>query len=119
MCTCQMYILTLCCRFHLFCQHGVWISTTFCTILQKQTSELILINTKFTNDTNQYLKQFCCPYNIFPQSLSPLHIGKSMNWWTFPKIESLRFLQNYDDYNCIFGIKLKGLSLSFILGVIQ
>ena len=25
----------------------------------------------------------------------------------------------YDDYNCIFGIKLKGISLSFILGVMQ
>ena len=31
----------------------------------------------------------------------------------------LRFVQNYDGYNCIFSIKLKGLSLSFILWVIQ
>ena len=40
--------------------------------------------------------------------------GKSRNRRTFLKIENLRFLQNYDDYNCVFGIKLKGLSLSFI-----
>ena len=45
--------------------------------------------------------------------------GKSRNRRTFPKIENLRFLQNYDEYNCIFGIKLKGLSLSFIWRVIQ
>ena len=44
---------------------------------------------------------------------------KSRNRWTFPKIEYLGFLHNYGGYNCIFGIKLKGLSLSFILGVIQ
>ena len=37
-----------------------------------------------------------------------------MNRRTFSKIENVRFLQNYDDYNYIFGIKLKGLSLSFI-----
>ena len=42
------------------------------------------------------------------------HRGKSRNRRTFSKIANLRFLQNYDDYNCIFGIKLKGLSLSFI-----
>ena len=41
-------------------------------------------------------------------------MGKSWNRRTFSKIENLRFLQNYDNYNCIFGIKLKGLSLSFI-----
>ena len=46
-------------------------------------------------------------------------MGKSRNRWTFSKIENLRFLQNYDDYNCIFGIKLKGLSLSFIWRVMQ
>ena len=40
--------------------------------------------------------------------------GKSRNRMTFSKIENLRFLQNYDDYNCIFGIKSKGLSVSFI-----
>ena len=45
--------------------------------------------------------------------------GKSRNRRTFSKIEKLWFLQNYDDYNCIFGIKLKGLSLSFIWRVIQ
>ena len=28
----------------------------------------------------------------------------------------LRFLQKYDDYKCIFGIKLQGLSLSFLKG---
>ena len=31
----------------------------------------------------------------------------------FRKLNILRFLQNYDDYNCIY-IKLKALSLSFI-----
>ena len=41
-------------------------------------------------------------------------MGKSRNRRTFLKIENLRFLKNYDNYNCIFGIKLKGLSLSFI-----
>ena len=46
-------------------------------------------------------------------------MGKSRNRKTFPKIENLRFLQNYDKYNCIFGIKLKGLSLSFIWRVMQ
>ena len=41
-------------------------------------------------------------------------MGKSRNRRTFSKTENLRFLQNYDDYNCIFGIKLKGLHyLSF------
>ena len=40
-------------------------------------------------------------------------MGKSKNRRTFSKIENLRFLQNYDDYNSIFGIKLKDLSLSF------
>ena len=29
------------------------------------------------------------------------------------------FFQNYDSYNCMFGNKLKDLSLSFILGVMQ
>ena len=37
-----------------------------------------------------------------------LHRGKSRNRWIFSKIKILRFLQNYDDYNCISGIKLKG-----------
>ena len=46
-------------------------------------------------------------------------LGTSRNRWTFPKIKNLRFLQNYDGYNCIFGIKLKGLSLSFFLVVMQ
>ena len=41
-------------------------------------------------------------------------MGKSRNTRTFSKIENLRFLQNYNDYDCIFGIKLKDLSLSFI-----
>ena len=27
----------------------------------------------------------------------------------FRKMKILRFLQNYDNYNCIFGIKLWGL----------
>ena len=44
---------------------------------------------------------------------------KSRNRRTFSKIENLRFLQNYDDYNCIFGIKIKGLSLSFIWRAMQ
>ena len=43
-------------------------------------------------------------------------MGKSLNRWTFSKIENLRFLQNSDGYNGKFGIKLKGLSLSFISG---
>ena len=42
-----------------------------------------------------------------------MHWGISRNR-TFSKIESLRFPQNYNDYNCIFGMKLKSLSLSFI-----
>ena len=46
-------------------------------------------------------------------------LGKSRNRRTFSKIENLRFLQNYDDYNCVFGIKLKCLSLSFIWRVMQ
>ena len=46
-------------------------------------------------------------------------LGKSRNRRTFLKIENFRFLQNYDDYNHIFGIKLKGLSLSFIWRVMQ
>ena len=45
-------------------------------------------------------------------------LGKSRNK-TFSKIEDLRFLQNYDDYNCIFDIKLKAISLSFIWRVMQ
>ena len=45
--------------------------------------------------------------------------GKSRNRRTFSKLENLRFLQNYNDYNCIFGIKLKSLSLSFIWRVMQ
>ena len=45
--------------------------------------------------------------------------GKSRNRRTFSKIENLRFLQNYDDYNFIFGIKSKGLTLPFILRVMQ
>ena len=52
-------------------------------------------------------------------SMQSLHRGKSRNRWTFSKIENLRFLKNYDDYNCIFGIKLKGPSLSFIWRVMQ
>ena len=43
-----------------------------------------------------------------------LLMGKSRNRRAFSKMENLRFLQNYDDYNCMLGIKLKGLSLSFI-----
>ena len=35
--------------------------------------------------------------------------GKSGNRRTFSKIESVRFLQNYDDFNCIFVIKLNYL----------
>ena len=41
--------------------------------------------------------------------------GKSRNRRTFSKIENLRFLQNYDDYSCIFGIKIKGPIVIFHL----
>ena len=66
-------------------------------------------------------------WNYIKSRLIKLHIniitnmlrGKSRNMRTFSKIENLRFLQNYDDYNCIFGIKSKGLSLSFIWRVVQ
>ena len=62
-----------------------------------------------------------CGYsdNIFQNLNQDYHMGKSRNRRTFSKIENLRFLQNYDDYNCIFGIKLKGLSLPFIWRVMQ
>ena len=43
-----------------------------------------------------------------------MHMGKSRNR-TFLKIENIRFLQNYDDYNCIFGITLKDISYIFHL----
>ena len=43
-----------------------------------------------------------------------INVPKTCKRRTFSKIKNLRFLQNYDDYNCIFGIKSKGLSLSFI-----
>ena len=46
-------------------------------------------------------------------------MGKSRNRRTFSKIENLRFLRNYDDNNCIFGIKLKEPSLSFIWRVMN
>ena len=46
-------------------------------------------------------------------------LSKSMNRWTFPKIKNLIFVQNFDGYICIFGIKLKGLLKSFILGFMQ
>ena len=42
-------------------------------------------------------------------------MGKSRNTRTFSKIENLRFLQNYNDYDCIFGIKLKGPIIIFHL----
>ena len=45
------------------------------------------------------------------QTLNPR--DKSRYVRIFSKIENLRFLQNYDDYSCIFG---NNLSLSFIKG---
>ena len=40
-----------------------------------------------------------------------INVPKTCKRRTFSKIKNVRFLQDYDDYNCIFGIKSKGLSL--------
>ena len=65
--------------------------------------------------TNQHMK-----YQIYSQKpkgaeQSPVTMMGKFRNRTFSKIENLRFLQNYDDYNCIFGIKLKGLIIIFYL----
>ena len=54
-------------------------------------------------------------FEFLEQFTIMMHMGKSRNRRTFSKIENLRFLQNYDDYNSLFGIKLKCLIIIFHL----
>ena len=56
--------------------------------------------------------------NLIRTSRGNINVPKTCKRRTFSKLKNLRF-QNYDDYNCIFGIKSKGLSLSFIWRFIQ
>ena len=86
-----------------------------CSTLYTRLLHQSLRTSAFFNSTNVCLFHF----HLFAMKYHLIYIGKSRNRRTFSKIENLRFLQNYDDYNCIFGIKLKGLSLSFIWRVMQ
>ena len=107
-----------------------FISYTFCKIPRRLTLVLWGLQParEFFFVAHRNVSQFKVPLEV--RSLVPDILivlvyrakkekGKSWNRWTFPKIENLRFLKNYDGNNCIFGIKLKDLSLSFNLGVMQ
>ena len=114
-CVCLSVWLSVCCLSCLSVGRSVWLSVYLIYLPYLSYYVLLITDVVAAQERILICRRECEKrekQNEKERKILESHFGKSRNRRTFLKIENLRFLQNYDDYNGIFGIKLK-LYLSF------